>query len=69
MDTDADLVKDFTEAAAAAVTAAAGHEGHILVESVVKKTAAEDPVYHYFWLGTGTHASHKRWPACNHSMV
>lgn len=43
--TDEDLDEDLAEAVAAAVVAAATHEGHILDEDVVKRFAADDPVY------------------------
>ncbi|XP_063888612.1 uncharacterized protein K02A2.6-like [Scylla paramamosain] len=43
--TDADLDEDLTEAVAAVVIATAEHEGHVLDESAVRKSAADDPVY------------------------
>ena len=44
-DTDEDLDEDLAEAVTAAVVATADHEGHILDEAVVRKFAADDPVY------------------------
>ena len=44
-DTDAYLDEDLAEAVAAAVVATAGDEGHILDETVVRRFAADDPVY------------------------
>ncbi|MPC22051.1 hypothetical protein E2C01_015057 [Portunus trituberculatus] len=44
-DTDANLDEDLTEAVAAAVIATVEHEDHILDESAVRKSAADDPVY------------------------
>ena len=44
-DADADLDEDLAEAVTAAMTATAEYESHILDKSVVRKFAANDPVY------------------------
>ena len=44
-DADADMNEDLAAATAAAIVAAAVHDSHILDEAVVRKFAADDPVY------------------------
>lgn len=59
MDTDADLDEDLAEVVATAVIASAGHEGHILDGSVVKRFVRDDSVYQLLSVSAADLHQHK----------